>query len=340
MSKLLDAQVNLPVVNRFKPDFPRRVKTIGFLGLGQMGRPMALHLLEAGYQVIGYDPDSNATRYLLQHGGKTVSEESEVVGQSECVMLCLPTSDVTIELGRRLADMVVPGQIVVDHGTTAIPPTIQLAGVFKQRQAAWVDAPISGGPGGAKRGTLRLWVGGDPEPVGIVQPLFNHYAAHVTHMGGPGSGQAGKAVHQLKAGLGAAAMLEAISFGLRAGLDPGMLRQSFAGSDPIFEELLRKIEKGDPCPDESKVYEFDYYLQAAKAGGFHLPIMETLLEICRDQPRQFRDPVNRPVPSIWLALMQANDPSGSFKPLVQGSVSDTNRSSSDDAHPLKVAEVD
>jgi 3-hydroxyisobutyrate dehydrogenase-like beta-hydroxyacid dehydrogenase len=332
MNNLLESMVGVDVKGRFKSVPSRRVETIAFLGLGQMGRPMALRLIAGGYRVVGYDPDPNAAGPLVQQGGRVAPDEITAVEQADCTMLCLPTSDATIELGHRLLNRVAPGQIVVDHGTTAIPPTVQLAGAFQQRRAAWVDAPISGGPGGAKRGFLRLWAGGDPVSVGIVLPLFNAFASHVTHMGGPGSGQAGKAVHQLKAGLTAAAMLEAISFGLRAGLDPTVLRKSFEGSDPAFDDLLKKVESGDPCPAESKFFEFEYYLQAARAGGFHLPMMETLLALCRDEPRQFRDPVNRPVPSIWQALMQANDTARPLKPLVAGVRQDEDRASDDNGH--------
>ena len=282
--------------------------SVAFLGLGQMGGPMAGHLCHSGYTVHGYDPNAEARRRFERVGGQLAGDELEAIVTAQVVMLCLPTSDATIELARRhLLDHLRPGQVVVDHGTTAVPATRELGEAAAARQASWVDAPVSGGEPGAQQATLRMWVGGPEAAVTQVWPLLKLLAAEdaVTHMGPTGGGQIGKAVHQIKAGLATAAQLEAIAFGLRAGVAAETLAESFAGSDPSFERMLQHIIEGDPCPAESKFYEYDYYLAEAEASNFRLPMMEALSELCRDQPRAYRDPVNRPVPSIWQALMQA-----------------------------------
>ena len=281
---------------------------VAFLGLGQMGGPMAGHLCQAGYTVHGYDPDAEACRRFERAGGQSVGNELEAIMAGQVVMLCLPTSDATIKLARQhLLGHLRRGQVVVDLGTTAVPATRELGQTAAARQAAWVDAPISGGEAGAQKANLRLWVGGPKTVVAQVRPLLKRFAADgaITHMGPTGSGQIGKAVHQIKAGLATAAQLEAIAFGLRAGVEIETLAQSFAGSDPSFERMLQHILEGDPCPAESKFYEYDYYLAEAEASNFRLPMIEALSQLCHDQPRAFRDPVNRSVPSIWQALMQA-----------------------------------
>ena len=281
---------------------------VAFLGLGQMGGPMAGHLCQAGYTVHGYDPDAEACRRFERAGGQSVGNELEAIMAGQVVMLCLPTSDATIKLARQhLLGHLRRGQVVVDHGTTAVPATRELGQAAAARQATWVDAPVSGGESGAQQASLRLWVGGPDAAVAQVWPLIERFAADdaITHMGPTGCGQIGKAVHQIKSGLVTAAQLEAIAFGLRAGVEIETLARSFAGSDRSFERMLESVAAGESCPAESKFYEYAYYLAEAEASNFRLPMMEALSELCHDEPRAFRDPVNRPVPSIWQALMRA-----------------------------------
>ena len=282
--------------------------SVAFLGLGQMGGPMAGHLCQAGYTVHGFDPDAKARGRFERAGGQVAGDELEAVRAGHVVMLCLPTSEATVELARgHLLPHLRRGQVVVDHGTTAVPATRELGQAAAARQAAWVDAPISGGETGAQQAKLRLWVGGPDAAVARVWPLITRFAADdaITHMGPTGCGQIGKAVHQIKSGLATAAQLEAIAFGLRAGVEIQTLTRSFAGSDPSFERMLERVKAGEPCPAESKFYEYAYYLAEAEASNFRLPMIEALSQLCHDQPRAYRDPVNRPVPSIWQALMQA-----------------------------------
>jgi 3-hydroxyisobutyrate dehydrogenase-like beta-hydroxyacid dehydrogenase len=223
-------------------------------------------------------------------------------------MVSLPSSDAFVRLAdETLLPSAHAGQIVVDLGTTTPPETRRLAVAFAARGAALVDAPLSGGPGGAERADLYVFVGGDAGAVAQVRPLLEAIAGaeKLTVCGPSGSGQVVKGVNQLMMGLGNAAYLEALAFGVRAGVDPRTIAHALGREGRWrvdFHATAEQAAGGEGNQVGVKFRELPYFLTEARDRGFALPLTETLHRFCDAGERVVVDD-NRPAPSFWHELM-------------------------------------
>jgi 3-hydroxyisobutyrate dehydrogenase-like beta-hydroxyacid dehydrogenase len=174
--------------------------------------------------------------------------------------------------------------------------------------AGYLDAPISGGKGGAEAGTLRVFVGGDEGTAKQCWPLFEAIGNvdKIVYCGPTGMGQVAKVVQQLTVRLPNVARLEVMVFGLRAGLDPEILMRALDVSpdsgDP-YARLYRAIQSGKAEDLSFEFAEWEYYLEEAKAQGFRMPMLEGMYEFCKDAEKTTGDALARPEPSIWNELM-------------------------------------
>lgn len=252
---------------------------LGFIGLGIMGAPMALHLLEAGHMLfvntIGKVPQD-----LPDKGATLCTTARGVAERADIIFVMVPdTPDVeTVLFGDNgVAYGLSKGKTVVD--CSSIDP-IATRGFAKKIQALgceWLDAPVSGGEVGAKAASLTIMVGGEPATFERVKPLFDLMGKNVTLVGGPGDGQVCKVANQIIVALTIAAVGEALVFASRAGADPARVRTALMGgfaSSRILEVHGERMIKRTFAPGFRIALhqkDLNLALQGARALGIALP---------------------------------------------------------------------
>lgn len=197
-------------------------ETVGFIGLGIMGRGMARNLVDAGNDVVVWNRTAARMEPLTRAGASAAADPAEVARRAGIVMICVSdTPDVVevVEGDRGILEGLAAGTLVVDHSTISPSETRRLAGVVSERGASWVDAPVSGGSEGAERGTLSIMVGGEEADLERARPYLDAFGSTITHVGGVGSGQLVKLVNQILVVVNQMAVSEALLFAQAAGLD-------------------------------------------------------------------------------------------------------------------------
>ena len=220
-----------------------KVKTVGFIGLGVMGQPMALHLAqklpaEAG-ELSVYDVDKTkgtAFANVCKASGATkitlAADIAEIGQRADIVFLSLPTSQIVrdVILGKGgLAEFLKSGSIIADASTTEVE-TVKIAALeLEKKRIEFADIPVSGGEKAAREGTLSVMAGGKKEVFDALKPYCDTMAASVVYMGETGAGQIAKAVNQMIVGAAFAVIAESFSLGVKSGLDPKTLYEAIKG---------------------------------------------------------------------------------------------------------------
>jgi 3-hydroxyisobutyrate dehydrogenase-like beta-hydroxyacid dehydrogenase len=206
--------------------------TLGWIGLGDIGKPMALQLIAAGHRVQVWGRTPEKLRPALDAGATAAASPAELAAACDAVFLCVTDGDAVEQVvfgPKGVAEGARRGSIVIDHSTIH-PETARLASRrLRGNGVAWVDAPVSGGAVGAKAGTLSVFAGGDDADVARITPWLSAYARNVTHMGPVGSGQAAKSCNQAVVAASIALWAEVITYARRCGLDPDLLVDALAG---------------------------------------------------------------------------------------------------------------
>ena len=204
--------------------------TVGFIGLGIMGKPMAENLIEAGYHLVAYNRTREKAKEL---DGATVAQTPrEVAEQSDVIITMLPDSPQVEEVlagEDGVLEGVKEGALVVDMSTISPVVTQELAGKAGERGASMLDAPVSGGDVGAIDGTLSIMVGGSEQDFGRALSLFEVMGKTVTHVGPVGTGQVVKAANQIVVALTIEAVSEALVLGSKAGVSPEKILDVLGG---------------------------------------------------------------------------------------------------------------
>ncbi len=223
---------------------------IGFAGLGLMGRPMALHLLEAGAELAVWNRTRRVAEALQRPGMQVCDSPVELAGRCDIVVLMVadtPAVEQVLFAPMGLAQGLKPGSLVVDMGTTAVMPTRAFAQRLAAHDVSYVDAPVSGGEIGAIDASLTIMAGGTDNAVARARPLFAVLGGQFTHVGAVGAGQVAKAANQIIVGLNIGAVAEALALVEAAGVDPAKVRQAllggFAGSRVLEVHGQRMIER-------------------------------------------------------------------------------------------------
>jgi len=288
--------------------------SLGFIGLGAMGGAMAPNLLAAGYCLTAFDIDAERLDTCVAAGAARGESSADVVARSDVVLTSLRSSAIWAEVAEgELVPNAREGQIFIDLGTVAPPETRRLATAFAAKGAALLDVPVSGGPGGSKSGTLRMFAGGDREVYERCRPILEVLGdpERVVYCGPGGCGQVAKGVNQLAMGLADAAYLEAIAFGVRAGINPDALRQSVGGEGGWrghFAHLARRVAQGTAESCWVKYPEFPYFLAEAAERGQPLPITEALKAFLDAGDLSHHDNMRRPTASLWHELNARSTP--------------------------------
>jgi 2-hydroxy-3-oxopropionate reductase len=205
--------------------------TLGFIGLGIMGAPMAGHLLAAGHTVYLTTRSATPTT-LLDAGGLSCANAQEVAQKADIIFLMLPdTPDVDAVLfGKNgVAAGLTPGKTVVDMSSISPVGTKAFAQKINALGCQYVDAPVSGGEVGAKAASLTIMVGAEEATFAAVLPLLQLMGKNITLVGGNGDGQTCKVANQIIVALNIAAVGEALLFASKAGADPAKVRQALMG---------------------------------------------------------------------------------------------------------------
>lgn len=205
---------------------------IGFIGLGIMGKPMAGHLVKAGYTVNVYDVFEEAVKELAGEGAKPCGSAQEVAERSEIVILMLPdTPDVAQVLfgGKGVASGIKPGSVVVDMSSISPIETRTFAEKLASQGVEMLDAPVSGGQVGAQNATLSIMVGGKPAVFERIKPLLEKMGKNIVLVGGNGDGQVCKVANQIVVALTIEAVSEALVMASKAGADPAKVREALLG---------------------------------------------------------------------------------------------------------------
>lgn len=196
---------------------------VGFIGLGEMGKWMALNVGKAGFPLTVYDIRPDAVKVLIENGAKAAESPADVAEKSDCVMLSLPDTQVVEDViwGKNgLMNRLSSGSILVDLSTINYMATISIEKKLKAKGVIFIDAPISGQKDRAKDGTLTVMVGGDPDATQKIRPILDAIGNNVVYMGKGGNGQLTKLVNQLFYNISCAAMAEILPMAVKLGLDP------------------------------------------------------------------------------------------------------------------------
>lgn len=192
--------------------------TVAFLGLGHMGGPMAANLVEAGYQVVAFDPVPAAQEQARTDGATVVDTAATAVDKAEIVFTMLPNGRIVLDLYRDILPAATPGTLFVDCSTIDVADAVQAAELAVAAGHRALDAPVSGGVGGAAAGTLTFMVGGSDADFAAALPPLEAMGGKVVHCGGTGVGQAAKICNNMMLGISMVGLSEAIVLGEKLGL--------------------------------------------------------------------------------------------------------------------------
>lgn len=223
------------------------LRRIGFIGLGAMGNPMAVNLLAAGHSLVVHDVRREAAANLVESGATWATRPDEVARAGEVVFLSLPNpidvSEVVTGPDGVLGGAN-PGTVVVDLSTNEPAVSRRLAGLAADREVGFLDAPVSGGVAGARRGRLAVMVGGDAATLEGVRPLLDLIGNRVFHVGPAGSGNVVKLLNNMMFFVNLLGSVEALVVGAKAGVDPEVLRQvvqAGSGASSVWDFATRAV---------------------------------------------------------------------------------------------------
>jgi 2-hydroxy-3-oxopropionate reductase len=204
----------------------------GFIGLGIMGLPMAVNLVEAGYPLTVHNRSRGAVEELSARGATPADSPREVAAKSEVVITMLPDSPEVeaVVLGPGgVLEGISEGSLYIDMSTIDPAVSRRIAETMSQRGVDAVDAPVSGGEPAAREGKLSIMCGGSERAVDRARPIFDVLAKTTTHIGPAGAGQVTKAANQVVVALTIQAVAEALMLARQAGVDPARVREALLG---------------------------------------------------------------------------------------------------------------
>jgi 2-hydroxy-3-oxopropionate reductase len=263
------------------------MSALGFVGLGIMGRPMALNLIKGGH-TLHLHSRSGVPQELVDAGGIACANGAEVARRSEVIITMVPdtphVADVLFGAGG-VAEGLSPGKIVVDMSSISPSETKRFAERIGALGARYLDAPVSGGEVGAKAATLTIMVGGPEDAFEQVRPIFERMGKNITRVGGNGDGQTCKVANQIMVALHIEAAAEALVFASKMGADPARVRQALLGgfaASRVLEVHGERMLKRTFNPGfriELHQKDLNLALSNAREAGVSLPNTATAQEL-------------------------------------------------------------
>ena len=207
------------------------MENIGFIGLGIMGKPMVLHLLNGGHNITALK-SSGAAEALLAQGAQLVETAKEMALQCDVIITCLPDSPEVEKMvfgENGVLEGISSGKLFIDMSTIAPATALKLNDILSKKGVEVLDAPVSGGEGGAKSASLSVMVGGSPSAFDRALPILQLMGKNIVRIGEAGSGQVTKACNQIVVGMTIQAVAEALTLAKKAGVDVAKVREALLG---------------------------------------------------------------------------------------------------------------
>ncbi len=272
---------------------------IGFIGIGNMGWPMAGHVAKAGHAVTVFDVDAaRAASFVREHGGTAAADIGEVGGEHEFIVTMLPTGAdvraVLMETDGGLAGHLGPGAIVVDMSSSEPVGTRELGAELAAQDIVLIDAPVSGGVTGAEAATLTIMIGGENEDaIARATPVLEAMGGNLFRTGPLGSGHAMKSLNNYVAAAGFTAASEAMLVGEKFGLDPATMID------------IMDVSTGRNFSTEYTIKE--HVLTGTFATGFGLSLMAKDVGIAGDLAKEIGvdAPVATLIQNLWRDALAA-----------------------------------
>lgn len=255
------------------------IKTIAFIGLGNMGKPMAENLIKKGYQLNIFDLNQTVLQDVEKQGATVATSPIDAVKNVDLVITMLPAGQHVKEVylgkdgGQGLLDVVSQDTLLVDSSTIAASDAREVASAAAAKGINFLDAPVSGGTGGATAGTLTFIVGGDASQFDVIKPVLQAMGKNIFHAGDVGAGQVAKICNNMLLGILMAGTAEAINLGVKNGLDPKVL------SDIMLQSSGRNwtLEVYNPYPGVSDAVPSS----KGYSGGFMTKLMHKDMNLAK-----------------------------------------------------------
>ena len=261
------------------------IKTVGFIGTGLMGLPMAKNILSKKFKLNVWNRTPGKTLELEKKGAKVFKDIKDLVQTSKEIVPMLPNDDVCKAiLIKKIQSYLKKGQIVIDMSSTTQNTALEIGKALKKKKVFFLDAPVSGGTIGAEKGTLAIMVGGDKKIFNTVKPLFKSIGTAI-YVGKTGCGQVAKLANQTIVGISIGAVSEALILAEAAGADPKAVREimllGFAGG-PILKNhglriLTKNFKPGGKASTQLK--DMNNIIATAKKYKLNLPIAKKVQEL-------------------------------------------------------------
>ena len=260
-------------------------KTVGFIGTGLMGLPMAKNILSKKFKLNVWNRTPGKTLELEKKGAKVFKDIKDLVQNSKVIVSMLANDDVCKAiLIKKIQSYLKKGQIVIDMSSTTQNTALEIGKTLKKKKVFFLDAPVSGGTIGAEKGTLAIMVGGDKKIFNTVMPLFKSMGTAI-YVGKTGCGQVAKLANQTIVGISIGAVSEALILAEAAGADPKAVREimlrGFAGG-PILKNhglriLTKNFKPGGKASTQLK--DMNNIIATAKKYKLNLPIAKKVQEL-------------------------------------------------------------
>ena len=260
-------------------------KTVGFIGTGLMGMPMAKNILAKKFKLNVWNRTPGKTQELKKKGAKVFDNIKDLVQNSKVIVSMLANDDVCkAVLIKKIQPYLKKGQIVIDMSSTTQNTALEIGKALKKKKVFFLDAPVSGGTIGAEKGTLAIMVGGDKKIFNVMMPLFKSMGTAI-YVGKTGCGQVAKLANQTIVGISIGAVSEALILAEAAGADPKAVReimlQGFAGG-PILKNhglriLTKNFKPGGKASTQLK--DMNNIISTAKKYKLNLPIAKKVQEL-------------------------------------------------------------
>jgi 3-hydroxyisobutyrate dehydrogenase len=259
---------------------------IGFIGLGHMGNPMCRNLLKHGHTLKVYDMVPDLVRKVVEHGARAANTVADAGKDVDVVITMLPSSPhVRNVYGTRngLVESVAPGTLLIDSSTIDPLTAREVEMDARGKNCPMVDAPVSGGVGGAEAATLTFMVGGGAADFEAAKPILQAMGKNIVHCGGPGNGQVAKICNNMMLAIEMIATSEGMTLAAKLGMDPKV----FAGIVNTSSGRCWSSDTYNPYPG---VLE-NVPASRAYAGGFGADLMLKDLTLVTDAAKSARHPV-------------------------------------------------
>ena len=256
--------------------------TIGFVGLGIMGKPMARNLIKAGYPLVVHNRSRGVVEELSKEGAQTATNPQEVAARSEVVITMLPDSpDVELVYAGEQGILAgaKEGRLLIDMSSISPIVARKLAQQAEKQGCDMLDAPVSGGEAGAIAGALSIMIGGKALAVERAMPIFQVLGKNIVHVGDAGAGQVTKAANQMVVGTTIAIVSEALVLAAKAGVDPAKVRQAllggFAQSKILEAHGQKMLERNFKPGFRIRLHEKDMKIALGTGAEYGVPLMVT-----------------------------------------------------------------